>query len=119
MEQKLQRHQDNKKTKQKQGATEQPPYDTKTRPFDITERIHPSFCKCVWDESETGYKTLTLNALWDIETVSQGLLKGEYDITLKDFNKDPIERYKMVKLPVLVPRGDTARITTKSKKPKR
>jgi hypothetical protein len=105
----------NKKAKQKQGAADQPPYESKTRPFDITDRIHPSFRKCVRDESETGYKTLTLNASWDIETVSQGLLKNEYDITLKDFNKDPIETYKMGKLPVVHPRGDTASVTPKRK----
>jgi hypothetical protein len=107
--------QTNKKAKQKQGAADQPPYESKSRPFDVTDRIHPSFRKCVRDESETGHKTLTLNAPWDIETVSQGLLKGEYDITLKDFNKDPIKSYKMGKPTVVLPRGDTASGTPKRK----
>jgi hypothetical protein len=99
-------------------ATEQPPYE-KTQPFNVTERLHPSFRKCVQDDSETGYKILALNESWDIETVSQGLLTGEYDITLNDFNKDPIQTYKMGELPITKPRGDTvtpsARITSKRK----
>jgi hypothetical protein len=104
-----------KKSKNRTDTTQKPPDAKKTGPFDITERIHPSFHKCVLDESETGYKPLTLNASWDIQTVSKGLLKGKYDIKFKDFNHDPIETFKMGKSVIAKPRGDTAKITTKRK----
>jgi hypothetical protein len=63
------------------------------------------------DGSESGYKPLTLNASWDILTVSKGLLKGKYDITVKDFNHDPIETFKRGKPVIPKPRGDTAKTT--------
>jgi hypothetical protein len=70
------------------------------RPFDVTQAIDPSFRQCVFPKNNPKkYKGMTLPSLtlsesWDPLIITQRLMSKQYDISLKDMNKEPIESYK-------------------------
>lgn len=62
------------------------------RPFDITQRLHPSFQNALKKEEKTSH--LQLHESWDPFEIAKRFHHGTVDIAVGDFFKEPCELYE-------------------------